>query len=46
MIVIRGESGGDNGGKWQSVYRNNYKGHMDNNKGGGGNQGEKWGVLR
>ena len=34
LTVIRREKGGDNGGKGWSVYRNNYKGHMDNNKGG------------
>ena len=28
------ERGGDNGGKGWRVYRNNYKGHMDNNKEG------------
>ena len=34
-------AGGDNGGKGERVYRNNYKGHMDSNK-GGGNRGGRW----
>ena len=29
----------------KGVYRNNYKGHMDKNK-GGGNRGGRWGWLR
>ena len=35
---MRGERGGDDGGKGSRVYRNNYKGHMDNKQGG-----RKWG---
>ena len=34
LTVTRGDRGGDNRGKGQRVYRNNFKGHMDNNKGG------------
>ena len=45
LTVIRRERGGDNRGKGLRVYRNNYKGHMDNKKGGGGNGGGRWGGL-
>ena len=48
--MIRRERGGDNRGRGQRVYRNNYKGHMDNNKRGDGEgggdgwgRGERWG---
>ena len=34
LIVTRGERGGDYRGKELRVCRNNYKGHMDNNKEG------------
>ena len=39
LTVPRGEVGRDNGGKRGSVFRNNYKGHMDKTKGGGGSRG-------
>ena len=32
--MTRGERGGDYRRKGRQVYRNNYKGHMDNNEGG------------
>ena len=41
--MVRRERGGDNGGK-SRVYRNNYKGHMDNNKAVGSRSG-RWGQL-
>ena len=34
LTVTRKEVGGDNGGKRGRVFRNNYKEHMDNTKGG------------
>ena len=34
FTAIRGEVGGDNGGKMVKGFRNNYKGHMDKTKGG------------
>ena len=34
LTVTRGERGGDYRRKGRQVYRNNYKGHMDNNEGG------------
>ena len=37
--------GGDNGVKWGRVFRNNYKGHMDKTKGGGGSKAGRWGWL-
>ena len=33
--MTRGERGGDYRGEGRRVCRNNYKGHMDNNKDGG-----------
>ena len=36
LTVTRGEVDGDNGG---GLFRNYYKGHMDKNKGDGGNKG-------
>ena len=44
LTLTRGERGGDYRGKGQRVCRNNYKGHMDNNK-GGGNRGGRWGWV-
>ena len=37
--------GGDNGGKWGRVFRNNYQGHMDKTK-GGWKQGREVGMAR
>ena len=34
--------GGVNRGKEGRVFRNNYKGHMDKTKGGGGSKGGRW----
>ena len=34
VTVSRGEVGGHNGGNGGRVFKNNYKGHMDKNKGG------------
>ena len=41
----RGEVGGDNGGKGEQDFRNNYKGHMDKTKGGWNREvgGDGWG---
>ena len=36
LTVIRRERGGDNGGKGERDFRNNYKGHMDKTKRWGG----------
>ena len=36
--------GEDEGGKGERDFRNNHKGHMDKNK-GGGNRGGRWGWL-
>ena len=43
--MTRGERGRDNGGKGGRVHRNNYKGHMDNNKGGVEMREGGWGGL-
>ena len=45
VAVTRGERGGDYRGNRLRVYRNNFEGHMDNNKGEGGNRGGRWGRL-
>ena len=47
LTVTRGEVEGDNGGEGGSVFRNNYKGHMDKTKEGvearkGGGFGWGW----
>ena len=43
ITVIRAERGGDMGGKGWRVYRNNFKGHMDNNNGGRNGRGRQGG---
>ena len=30
------------GGKGETIFRNNYKGHMDKTKGEGGSKGGRW----
>ena len=44
LTVTRGEMGGENGGKWVKVFRNNYKGPMDKTK-GGWHQGREVGMA-
>ena len=44
LTVTRGEVGGDKGGTEGRGFRNMYKGHMDNTK-GGRIEGERWGWL-
>ena len=41
--MTRGERGGNFRGKGRRACRNNYKGHIDNNKGGGGGDGRQVG---
>ena len=36
--------GGNNEGEGETVFRNNYKGHMDKTK-GDGSKGGRWGWL-
>ena len=44
--MTRRERGGDNGGKGRRVYRNNYKGLKENNKGEGNRRAvERAGVV-
>ena len=44
LTVTRGDREGNFRGIGWRVCRNNYKGHMDNNR-GGGNRGGRWGGL-
>ena len=47
LTVIRGEVGGEDGGKWERDFRNSYKGHMDITKRGVyiTKRGGGWGWL-
>ena len=45
LTVIKGEVGDDNGREGGSVFRNNYKGHMDKTKGRALEVGDIWGGL-